>query len=106
MSTPDDSMVIRYTAKELFGQVNTKLDFLIEKVDAKADHAALVALSERVDTLEEEGNQTKAIASALLAEKTSRWTTREKLFALAFAGTTLILNVLALGPDVIHRWAG
>lgn len=102
----DDDMQVRYTAKELFSQVNTKLDVLLEKVDAKADHAALVALVERVDVLEDEGNKTKAIASALIAEKKQRWTLREKVFAIGFASITMLLNVLALGPDLIHRWAG
>ncbi len=106
MSDADENMVIRYSAKELFGQVNTKLDVLLEKVDAKADHAALVALTERVDQLEDDGQQTKAVATALLAEKKSRWTTREKVLAIGFASVTMLLNVLALGPDVIHRWAG
>lgn len=105
MSVEDD-MQIRYTAKELFGQVNQKLDVLLEKVDAKADHAALVALTERVDVLEDEGHQTKAVANALLAEKKSRWTAREKAVGFGFAFLTLTLNLLALGPDIIHRWSG
>ena len=106
MRPADDNMTIRYSAKELFGQVNAKLDVLLEKVDAKADHAALVALTERVDQLEDEGQQTKAVANALLAEKKSRWTAREKLLGVGFALVTLTLNTLALGPDIIHRWTG
>lgn len=105
MSVEDD-MQIRYTAKELFGQVNQKLDVLLEKVDAKADHAALVALTERVDVLEDEGHKTKAVATALLADKTSRWSTRHTVFVVVVACITVILNILALGPDLIHGWTG
>ncbi len=103
---PDDNMTIRYSAKELFGQVNQKLDVLLEKVDAKADHAALVALTERVDVLEDEGRETKVVATALLADKKSRWTTREKVIGTIVVCTQLLLSLLALGPDLIHRWMG
>jgi hypothetical protein len=59
-------------------------------------------LTPRVVVLEKKAIETEAVATALNSEKKERWTTREKLLGIGFALVTMILNVMALGPDVIN----
>lgn len=99
-------MVVRFSAKELFAQVNTKLDTLLDKVDAKADHEALVRAVDRIEVLEDKSRETEAIANALLNEKKSRWTRNEKIAGLAYITFQTVIGIAALGPDLIHRWTG
>lgn len=58
-------------------------------------------LTPRVAVLEKKATETEAVAEALLVEKKTRWTVREKVIGVAFATLTVILNVMALGPDVV-----
>ena len=58
------------------------------------------------DMLEVKSRENEAVATALLNDKSKRWSTRHTVFVVAVASTSLVLNVLALGPDLIHRWAG
>lgn len=52
MSTPEESLSVRYTAKELFARIDTKLDHLLEAMPTKADVVALDNLEARVSVLE------------------------------------------------------
>ena len=52
LSTPDDSITVRYTAKELFARIDGKLDVITATLANKADHEALGLLETRVEALE------------------------------------------------------
>jgi hypothetical protein len=58
---------IRYSAKELFAQINSKLDVIAETLTTKADHETLVALDVRVAHLEALENQRKGFSKAQTA---------------------------------------
>lgn len=69
-----ESTGVRYTAKELFAQINSKLDVITATLTNKVDHEDLVLLDARVTALEAIENQRKgsgrtqkAILAALLA---------------------------------------
>lgn len=49
---PDENLSVRYTAKELFARIDSKLDFVIAALVTKADVAHLEAVEERVAQLE------------------------------------------------------
>lgn len=65
MSTPEDTGVVRYTIKELFGSIDRKLDALDVKLDTKADHAALIDLTQRVAVLENDRTAGRATVRAV-----------------------------------------
>lgn len=104
MSSSDDNMTVRYSAKELFAQVNTKLDVVLDRLEAKADHETVVKLTDRVDILEEKSRETEVVATALLKDGNTRWTRNQKIGAFIYAVSNLLLGMAALGPDVIHRF--
>lgn len=52
VSIPDDSITVRYTAKELFARIDGKLDVITATLANKADHEALTHLETRVTDLE------------------------------------------------------
>lgn len=52
MSNPEDSLTVRYSAKELFARIDNKLDHLLEVLPTKADVVELDQLTARVALLE------------------------------------------------------
>lgn len=52
MSNPEDSLTVRYSAKELFARIDNKLDHLLEVMPTKADNDDLEKLEARVSLLE------------------------------------------------------
>lgn len=102
--TNEDKMAVTFTAKELFGRVDQKLDMIVASLDTKADHSDVVKLAARVEIVEDSIRATDLVAATLLAEKKTRWTKNEKILATTYAGFNIILGIAALGPDLIHRW--
>lgn len=58
-----ESSTIRYSAKELFAQINNKLDVITDALSTKADHDALVVLESRVTALEATENRRQGFTS-------------------------------------------
>ena len=52
MPEMNDNAHVTYTVKDLIGQLDEKVDKVLEKLDAKADMAKVEALIVRVDVLE------------------------------------------------------
>jgi len=59
-------------------------------------------LGSRVAVLEHDAVKTKAVANALVVDKKARWTAKEKLVGVGFALVTVVMNLLALGPDIFN----
>ena len=67
MTEPDNGSVIRFTVKELLGQINHKLDVLDGKLDGKAEAATVNDLTDRVRRLEDEAVGRKAVRAQWVA---------------------------------------
>lgn len=89
MSVPEDSLTVRYSAKELFARIDQKLDHLLEVIPTKADATALEVLEERVSALEK-----------LEAGRTGSSTMLKAIFG------ALVLIIGALIPIVAHYLPG
>jgi hypothetical protein len=95
-----DNGSIRFTVKELLGEVNGKLDRISEKLDAKAEAHDVAALEARVSRLEGEA----ATESSLVAYRTQVDDQRksDRRWTLGFAVATL-LSVLSLSAAVFFN---
>lgn len=100
--TNEDKMTVTYTAKELFQQIQETLKEIAASLDKKATTEEVIKLEARLDLVEDSIRATDLVATALLREKKGRWSKNEKLFGVGFAVLTCALNIMALGPDVIH----
>ena len=87
---PIDSDDVGLTLRELVLEVRTDVR------EMKED------LIPRVQALETDSVATKKVAAALLTQKKDYITKRQKVYGAVFAVTTLFLNALALGPDILH----
>jgi hypothetical protein len=67
VSTPEDSLTVRYSAKELFARIDSKLDHLLEVIPTKADVVALEELEHRVSMLETREAERKGSSLTLKA---------------------------------------
>jgi hypothetical protein len=92
------SPVVRYTAKELFGQINHKLDALLEQVQGKASKEDLDKLDTRVARIE---NRLGSLEDTRRGA-TSTW----KLIAAVTASTVGVLIALTGIVTLIWTLAG
>lgn len=79
----DDAAVVQFSVKELFARIDAKLDALASILDAKADHAAVVALEKRVNELESNDDKRSGASGA-----------QKAIIALLFAIAGLLVPIV------------
>lgn len=94
MSSSDETMSVRFSAKELFQQVgdsvkevDRKLDTVLDRLESKADASDVVALAGRIAVLETD----KAVQVSL---HRATWAVVGLLLAIAGLLVPIVLSVL------------
>ena len=81
---PEDSITVRYSAKELFGRIDQKLDLITSQLHTKAPHEDVVALEARVTALEKVESERRGFGRA-----------QKAMIALLVAIVTLLAPIAA-----------
>lgn len=95
---------VTYTVKELVEKLGERLDRIEALILTLATKSHVDKVDQRVLGLEEAAIKKDAVAKALLDDGIQKFSKREKIAGLVFAVTSLILSILALGPDIIPGW--
>lgn len=94
MSSQEEPTTVRYTVKELFARIDMKLDGLAAVLDAKADHAALVALEDRQEKSEVRLEELERSASYAKGVKSAAWAIVALLLTIAGLLIPIVLYVI------------
>jgi tetrahydromethanopterin S-methyltransferase subunit G len=93
---------VSYTTKELLQRIDDRFERLEGIAQGMARREDVERIESRVEALEKEAGEVRAVATALLTTGKDRFTRNEKLFGATAVLITTVLNLMALGPDVIH----
>ena len=92
---------VTYTTKELLTRIDARFERLEGLVTNRPTRAEFVRVESRLATVEEEQTGIRAATLALKEDKTSRFNRTDKLVIGVFALITTLLNLSALGPDIL-----
>lgn len=94
-----DDVRVTYTAKELLGRIDNRLESIDSKLDSKADIRDVTELRERMNKVE----QQLAIDRDRVTQRTTTFSKREKFAGLLIAGCVGLLNIVPYLPIGGHH---
>lgn len=92
---------VTYTTKELLKRIDDRferLELLAQSAPTRPEFDSVVG---RLQHIETEAVALRAVATALKEDKSSRFNRADKLVLGAFALVSLVLNIMALAPDIL-----
>jgi len=92
---------VTYTTKELLRSIDERFARLESLVTNQPTRGEFDLVVSRLAQIEDEQIAVRAVAKALKEDKTSRFNRTDKLVIGLFALISTVLNIMALGPDIL-----